>query len=303
MSKIVVVGSISMDLVMETTRIAEQGETVFGERFSMVPGGKGANQAVALGRLQGEDDSVIMLGNIGKDSFGPILLKNLEQNSVFIGNVGTVPSSSGIAQITLFDGDNRIIYCPGANGQVSVIDWREEWDLVRQADMVVLQNEIPHDANLAIAQFCKEQGVKVLYNPAPARETDLEMLDFVDYLTPNEHECHELFPHSMVEESVAMYPNQLIVTLGTRGSIFHDGTGIQTIPALPTKAVDTTGAGDTFNAGLAHAIAKGLDLKEAVQFATIASHLSVQKFGAQEGMPYLNEMKEHPKYEENWHFE
>ncbi|WP_099810216.1 ribokinase [Streptococcus suis] len=303
MSKIVVVGSISMDLVMETTRIAEQGETVFGERFSMVPGGKGANQAVALGRLQGENDCVIMLGNVGNDSFGPILLKNLEQNGILVDDVGTVPSSSGIAQITLFDGDNRIIYCPGANGQVSVSGWQQEWDWVRDADMVVLQNEIPHDANLAIARYCKEQGVTVLYNPAPARETDLEMLDLVDYITPNEHECHELFPHSSVEDSVAMYPNQLIVTLGTRGSVFHDGTSIQTIPALPTQAVDTTGAGDTFNAGLAHAIAKGLEVKEALQFATIASHLSVQKFGAQGGMPYLNAMKEHPKYEKNWYFE
>lgn len=303
MSKIVVVGSISMDLVMETNRVAEQGETVFGERFSMVPGGKGANQAVALGRLQTEEDQVSMLGAVGNDSFGPILLENLKKNQVIVDYVGTVPLSSGIAQITIYNNDNRIIYCSGANGQVSTQKWQKEWDVLEAADMVVLQNEVPHEVNLSIARFCKEKGVEVLYNPAPARSTDLEMLDFVDFITPNEHECQELFPDKSLKDVVTSYPNKLIVTLGTKGSIFHDGEELQEIPAIPAQAIDTTGAGDTFNAGLAYAISKGISLKGAIEFATIASHLSVQKFGAQGGMPYLKEMKEHPKYEENWHFE
>ncbi|EFG6489665.1 ribokinase, partial [Escherichia coli] len=113
MSKIVIVGSISMDLVMKTNRIAQEGETVFGDSFAMVPGGKGANQAVAVGRLAAQKDQINMLGAVGEDSFGHLLLQNLADNGLNVDFVGTVPSSSGIAQITIFNHDNRIIYCPG----------------------------------------------------------------------------------------------------------------------------------------------------------------------------------------------
>mgnify|MGYP003346929558 CR=1 FL=1 len=180
-TKIVIIGSISMDLVMETSRIAQEGETVFGDRFSMVPGGKGANQAVAVGRLASKEDHITMLGAVGQDSYGPILLQNLEENGVSTAFVGTVPQSSGVAQITIFNQDNRIIYCPGANGTVDTDKWDKEWEGIAAADLVILQNEIPHESNLAIAQFCSEKGVKVLYNPGPARSTDKEMIDFVDY--------------------------------------------------------------------------------------------------------------------------
>lgn len=303
MSNLVVVGSISMDLVMETHRIAEQGETVFGDRFSMIPGGKGANQAVALGRLKGIKDRVFMLGAVGNDSFGQILMDNLERNGVVSDNVGTIPQSTGIAQITIYQQDNRIIYCPGANGEFSIDNWKQEWEIIKAADIVVLQNEISHDVNMAIARFCKEEGVKVLYNPAPARSKDLELFELVDIMTPNEHECRELFPGVELIDAVKQYPNKLVVTLGRKGAVFYDGELIQEIPAIPTEVVDTTGAGDTFNAGLAYAIAKGLTMKDGIKFATIASHLSVQKFGAQGGMPYLNEIEGNSNYEKKWNFE
>ncbi|MGT2832566.1 ribokinase [Streptococcus halotolerans] len=300
MSKIVIIGSISMDLVMETDRVAEAGETVFGKQFSMVPGGKGANQAVAVGRLSSENDHVEMLGAVGQDSFGSSLLDNLTQNRVISDNVGTVPCSTGVAQITLFDNDNRIIYCPGANGKVDTSRFDREWDVIASADLVILQNEISHSSNLAIAQFCHQKGVKVLYNPAPSRDTDIEMLEFVDVFTPNEHEVKELFPNSDLEEIIQAYPNKLLVTLGTEGSIFFDGKDIQKVPAIKAKVVDTTGAGDTFNGAFGLAISKGMSFKEAVSFGTLASHLSVQGFGAQGGMPHLKEMKESGYYEETW---
>ncbi len=303
MSKIVVIGSISMDLVMETDRIALEGETVFGQRFSMVPGGKGANQAVAIGRLSQVGDEIIMLGSVGQDSFGSVLLQNLKDNNISVGNVGTVPQSSGVAQITLYNDDNRIIYCPGANGEVEPKNWTNEWQAFENAALVVLQNEIPHEANRAIAVFCKEHGIKILYNPAPARSTDLELLDFVDYFTPNEHECQELFPDESLEELLEQYPEKLIVTLGTRGSIYSDGKKIHQIPALKTKPVDTTGAGDTFNGAFGYGLSQGLPVFEALKFATLASHLSVQKFGAQGGMPTMKQMKESSYYEKNWNFE
>ncbi|MCB2831454.1 ribokinase [Streptococcus dysgalactiae] len=303
MSKIVIVGSISMDLVMKTNRIAQEGETVFGDSFAMVPGGKGANQAVAVGRLASQKDQINMLGAVGEDSFGPLLLQNLADNSLNVDFVGTVPSSSGIAQITIFNHDNRIIYCPGANGEVDTTLWEKEWDVLEAADLVILQNEIPHQANLAIAQFCHDKGIKVLYNPAPARETDKEMLDLVTYFTPNQHEVQELFPDKELDTILEAYPNRLIVTLGTKGTTYFDGQVIQLIPAIKTEAIDTTGAGDTFNGAFGFAVSKGLDMRESLTFATLASHLSVQQFGAQGGMPTLSEMKEHDAYEKAWDFE
>ncbi|WP_394405093.1 ribokinase [Streptococcus sp. 20-1249] len=303
MSKIIVIGSVSMDLVMETDRIALEGETVFGNRFSMFPGGKGANQAVAIGRLSQPEDEIIMLGAVGQDSFGSILLENLRENHIFVDNVGTVPQFSGIAQITLYQDDNRIIYCPGANGEVNPDSWTDEWKAFENADLVVLQNEIPHQANVAIAKFCKEQGIKILYNPAPARSTDMEMLDWVDYFTPNEHECQELFPERELEDLLNDYPEKLIVTLGTRGSIYSDGHQVHHIPALKTQPVDTTGAGDTFNGAFGYALSHGISVFEALRFATLAAHLSVQKFGAQGGMPTMKEMKESSYYEKTWDFE
>ncbi|WP_434769037.1 ribokinase [Streptococcus dysgalactiae] len=303
MSKIVIVGSISMDLVMKTNRIAQEGETVFGDSFAMVPGGKGANQAVAVGRLAAQKDQINMLGAVGEDSFDHILLQNLADNGLNVDFVGTVPSSSGIAQITIFNHDNRIIYCPGANGEVDTTLWEKEWDLLEAADLVILQNEIPHQANLGIAQFCHDKGIKVLYNPAPARETDKEMLDLVTYFTPNQHEVQELFPDKELDTILEAYPNRLIVTLGTKGSTYFDGQVIQLIPAIKTEAIDTTGAGDTFNGAFGFAVSKGLDMRESLKFATLASHLSVQQFGAQGGMPTLSEMKEHDAYEKAWDFE
>ncbi|VTT19537.1 ribokinase [Streptococcus dysgalactiae subsp. equisimilis] len=303
MSKIVIVGSISMDLVMKTNRIAQEGETVFGDSFAMVPGGKGANQAVAVGRLAAQKDQINMLGAVGEDSFGHLLLQNLADNGLNVDFVGTVPSSSGIAQITIFNHDNRIIYCPGANGEVDTTLWEKEWDLLEAADLVILQNEIPHQANSGIAQFCHDKGIKVLYNPAPARETDKEMLDLVTYFTPNQHEVQELFPDKELDTILEAYPNRLIVTLGTKGSTYFDGQVIQLIPAIKTEAIDTTGAGDTFNGAFGFAVSKGLDMRESLKFATLASHLSVQQFGAQGGMPTLSEMKEHDAYEKAWDFE
>ncbi len=280
-----------MDLVTSTSRVAEAGETVFGQDFSMVPGGKGANQAVAIARLA-KNDRVIMIGKVGQDEFAEVIKKNFAANHVIFDKVGTVSQTTGIAQITLYDGDNRIIIVPGANNQVKTDEWKrtEEWQEIASSDLVVLQNEIPHETNLEIAHFCWAHQIKVLYNPAPARETDLEMLDFVDYVTPNEHECKELFPDLSLEEALARYPRKLIVTQGVRGVTFHDGNVIQLIPAIKAKVVDTTGAGDTFNGAFAYALTQKLSLESAVKFAVIASHLSVQKFGAQGGMPTLEEV-------------
>lgn len=298
MTKITVVGSIAMDLVTTTKQLPKAGETLFGESFAMVPGGKGANQAVAAARLA--PNTVSMLGLVGQDGFGPLLTQNLLDNGVFVDDVGTVPQSTGTAQITLFDQDNRILVCSGANQQVDSSQWSKEWEVIEGSDLVILQNEIPHATNLEVAQRCHRLGIPVLYNPGPSRSTDREMVEWVTYLTPNEHECRNLFPDQTVDQALEAHPNKLIVTLGSKGARFFDGKEHVSVPALKTQVVDTTGAGDTFNGAMGVALSKGLSLKEALSFATIASHLSVQKFGAQGGMPYLSEVKEHSAYEENW---
>ena len=227
MKKALVIGSLNMDMTVKVEKLPKLGETIFGNEFYESCGGKGANQAVAIGRLSSVEDNIYIFGSVGEDIFSSDLLSNLQDNNISVEYVGTVPQSTGVAQITLYGGDNRIIYYPGANNLVKTNDWKNEWELISDASIVVLQNEIPHEVNLSIAKFCQENQVKVLYNPAPARETDIEMIPFCDFITPNEHECSELFPDKKLEEIIKIYPNKMIVTLGVEGSIYYDVTAVQ----------------------------------------------------------------------------
>lgn len=175
--------------------------------------------------------------------------------------------------------------------------------IIAAADLVILQNEINHETNKAIAQFCHDKQIKVLYNPAPSRETDVEMIELVDVFTPNEHEVKSLFPDKSLEDIARNFPYKLLVTLGGEGALFYDGHKIQKVPAIASEVVDTTGAGDTFNGAFGYAISKQVPFKDAVSFATLAAHLSIQKFGAQGGVPSLSQMKESRYYEEKWFVE
>lgn len=289
MAKILVVGSLSMDYVVETQRIPQQGETVFGTQFKQFFGGKGANQAVAARRLGAE---VTFCGAVGDDSLGQQLINNLAENQVDTKHIISIADTdSGSAHIILFEGDNRIIVVPAANQlltmpfiQEEMIDWEE-------LSMVILQNEIPQTVNLELIARCNEKGVPVLYNPAPVKLLTPETIAQIAYLTPNEEECKALFPELRVEEAIERYPNQLIVTLGAKGAIYHDGQFMREVPAMALtkdQVVDTTGAGDTFNGAFAAAICRNLSLEAAVQFANHAAGLSVQQLGAQTGMPYLD---------------
>lgn len=289
MTKVCVIGSIAMDLVTKTNRIPNEGETIFGESFAITPGGKGANQAVAFARLC--PNEVSMIGAVGNDPFGNSILNNFKENNVVFDGVKITSQTTGVAQITLFNNDNRIIIIPGANNMVFPDHLDNFWKKVKNSQLVILQNEIPHETNLVIAKYCKEHGIKVLYNPAPARKTDREMIEYVDYFTPNEHECNELFPDENIEEILSEHSNRLIITLGSKGVMFHDGQMIQKIPAIKSQVVDTTGAGDTFNGAFAFGLIKNLSIRDSIRLAVVAAHLSVQKFGAQGGMPDLLEVE------------
>lgn len=278
---ITVIGSINMDIVVETNVFPKQGETVFGQAFHTVPGGKGANQAVAVARLGGD---VHMVGALGRDAFGKELRTILTQENINGDLVADVDTATGIASITLFDEDNRIIVVPGANYDVTNASIDAARDLIAQSDLVVMQLEIPQATVAYALDVCQELGTKVLLNPAPAENFKAEWMDRVAYFTPNETECADIFGVD-VEAALEKYPNQLIVTLGGDGARYFDGERHVFVKGFKTQPVDTTGAGDTFNGAFAYAVTNGQTITEAVEFANIAASLSVEQFGAQGGMP------------------
>ncbi|MCD1024017.1 ribokinase [Enterococcus sp. SMC-9] len=298
--KITVVGSMSTDFVVTTNIKPDQGETVFGEKFATAFGGKGANQAVAASRLGVE---VAMVGAVGSDDFGTAILNNLVENGVDVSCVERVTHvESGSAHIVLYDHDNSIIVIPAANNEVKPSNIEKFASQLLNSDLVILQNEIPQATNEAIIDFCWEHGIKTLLNPAPARPLAKDYLEKITYLTPNEHESAIIFPDQSRSQVLAKYPNKLVITLGAMGAIYHDGKKEEIVPAFEVQPVDTTGAGDTFNAAMATALLYGLKMSEALRFANLAAAISVQGFGAQGGMPTLEKMKEQPQYEKTWHF-
>jgi len=278
---ITVVGSINMDLVVQTDRFPKQGETALGNLYTTVPGGKGANQAVAAARL-GSD--VKMIGAVGQDAFGIELLAGLEEEGIQIQHVKQTDGASGIANILLSEGDNRIIVVPGANHSVTSEEIEALTEQLAASDLVMMQLEMPIPVIQRTLEICHQHGVPTILNPAPASGFTAQFLPYCTYLTPNETEAEEIFGGDW-ETVLQDYPNRLVVTLGHKGAQFYDGEKQVIVEGFPTKAVDTTGAGDTFNGALAAALAEGLAFEEAVRFANAAASLSVEKFGAQGGMP------------------
>ncbi len=278
---ITVIGSINMDIVVKTDIFPKQGETVLGNLFTTIPGGKGANQAVAAARL---GSPVQMIGAVGEDSFGKELYSNLKNENIDVDAIAKTTNSTGIANILLHDNDNRIIVVPGANFDVTkeVVDANLE--RIKKSSIVMMQLEIPVETIEYVLDLCQQLNIPVLLNPAPAGNFKKEWIEKVTYLTPNETECEYLFGAD-VEAILSKYPNKMIVTLGGDGAAFHNGEKFVKITGYKTTPVDTTGAGDTFNGAFAHAIISGYSIDKAVQFANIAASLSVEKFGAQGGMP------------------
>lgn len=278
---ITVVGSINMDLVVSTNVFPKQGETVLGDLYTTVPGGKGANQAVAAARLGSE---IQMLGAVGNDAFGDELLAGLEAENIQLQSVKRKDGASGIANILLSEGDNRIIVVPGANHKVTVEEIDVHTDQLAKSSVVIMQLELPIPVIQRTLEICREHGVPTILNPAPASGFTQELLKHCTYLTPNETEAEEIFGKNWLQ-ALEQYPNRMVVTLGEKGAQFYDGEKLVVVEGFPTKAVDTTGAGDTFNGALGAAIAENMPFEEAVRFANAAASLSVEKFGAQGGMP------------------
>ncbi|WP_413408930.1 ribokinase [Paenibacillus amylolyticus] len=290
MAKICVIGSSSMDLVVTSSRRPGAGETVLGDSFKTVPGGKGANQAVAAARLGGE---VTMIGRVGDDAFGKDIVENFRANAVNTQNVKPVTHlESGTAHIILAEGDNSIVVVEAANREVTPAYVDEAAEVIRDADIVLIQQEIPEETVVHVSALCAEFGTPLLLNPAPARTLPQEVIDNAAYITPNEHEAEILFQGMSPAQALRQYPNKLFITEGSKGVRYFDGTDEILVPTYKVEAVDTTGAGDTFNAAFAVALAEGKALQESIRFANRAASLSVTKFGAQGGMPTRDEVEE-----------
>lgn len=290
MSRIAVIGSCNVDLIVEADRRPGAGETVMGRRLVISPGGKGANQAVAAARV-GAD--VWMVGCVGDDANGRLMRETLEREGVHTDFVRTVPGvTTGTAHITLAEGDNSIIVVKGANDCVDEACVDAAWDTLRTCDMILLQHEIPLETNGYVIRRAAEAGVPVLLNPAPFEDVPGELLEKVAYVTPNEHEAALMFPGLSREEILSRPACTVLMTVGADGVLFGGEDGPETVPGFSVLVVDTTGAGDTFNGAFAATVGDGKALRDAVRFANAAAALSIGKIGAQGGMPRREEVEE-----------
>jgi ribokinase len=286
MKKITVIGSINMDLVTQTNTVPKMGETVMGQSFFTIPGGKGANQAVAAAKL-GAD--VTMIGLVGDDAFGREYIEYLKTQRVDVNHVQPVTDEkTGIASILLSGGDNSIIVVPGANHRLTPDLVEEHEVVIANSDLLLLQLEVPIESVEKAAELAKKHGVKVVLNPAPFQQLSKSLLENVDYLTPNEHEVELLLKEA---EEPNLFLNKLVVTRGSKGVSYIENNQDVYVDSYKVDVIDTTGAGDTFNGAFAVAILEGKKMSDACKFACGAAAISVTKLGAQVGMPDREEVE------------
>jgi len=299
MSDVVVLGSLNMDLVVRTPEMPRPGETVHGSEFTTIPGGKGANQAAAAARLGA---SVDMIGRVGDDSFGPALLSNMRSQGVQIDHVAVdLDASSGIAMIIVDGrGENSIVVAPGANGRVSVEDLEQARGVLQSAQFLVMQFEVPLITVRAAIALARELGLQVVLNPAPAYSVDRDFLNGVTHLVVNETEAQLMSGLDVSDLSSAQRAGEairkkmdiphVIVTLGELGALLVSDE-ITHVPTHVVEVVDTTAAGDAFVGGLTAGLLRGLDLVQAVRYATCAGTLATTVLGAQTSLPSAEQVQ------------
>ncbi|MDR0406179.1 MAG: ribokinase [Clostridiales bacterium] len=296
MKNILVIGSINMDMVITTPRLPKLGETIGGSDFQTIPGGKGANQAVAIARLGG---NVKMLGCVGGDLYGEQLVKTLRENHVDTSLVSAAGAVSGVAVITVCGGDNHIILDRGANQHVTPQMIEQNADALQWADVVLFQMEIPQETILYAAKSAKKRNKTVLLNPAPAQGFERELLHYTDIIIPNRYEAEQLFgreihtandAEQVIRAAKSLGIGQVIITRGGEGCVYNNGGNIERQAALPVAVVDTTAAGDSFIGGFVTALCGGKTVPQSVWFASAVAALTVSKKGASSSLPTLNEV-------------
>jgi ribokinase len=300
--RVVVVGSINVDLVVRLARLPRPGETLAADELHTIPGGKGANQAVAAARLGA---AVQMIGRVGDDAFGPRLRAGLASEGVNTDNVMvTADCSSGVALIGVeASGENAIILAAGANGRLTPDDVLQRQEVFRTADVLLLQLETPPETVAAAVALARKQGVPIVLDPAPAPTGPLPVAAAdVDILTPNQTEAEALsgvVVDDLAQARIAaealhcLGARKVVLKLGALGALLYDDQGrCEHVATAEVKVVDTTAAGDAFTAALGVAVAEGKPLPEAVRFACAAGTLAVTRFGAQPAMPTRAEVEQ-----------
>ena len=297
MKKICVIGSLNMDLVVNVDTMPKPGQTLLGGNFKEVPGGKGANQAVAMARLGGK---VSMIGKVGNDSFGKTLINALNNDNVNTNHIHTANCSTGVAFITVDkNAQNAIVVAPGANFELSKDDIDKNIDCIKNSDIVVIQLETPLETVKYALQIAKDLNKYTILNPAPAIKLNDDIIKNVDLLTPNETEL-EIISEMKIESKddinkaakkmIEKGIKELIVTLGSKGSLYINEEKSFFKSAYKVEAVDTTAAGDSFTGALAVALSNNKNIAEAMDFASKVGALSVMKEGAQSSLPTLKDV-------------
>ena len=298
MKNICVIGSLNMDLVVNVDTMPKPGQTIIGSNFKEVPGGKGANQAVAMARLNG---NVSMIGKVGEDGFGQTLINSLKNDKVDTTYIQTSKGATGVALITVDkNAQNSIVVSPGANFEVKEDDIDNNIEAIKNSDIVVLQLETPLNTIKYALNKAKELNKYTILNPAPAVKLYDEIIKNVDLLTPNETELEIISGVSieteediqkaaqiMIEKGV----KELIVTLGSKGSLYINKEKSMFKKAYKVEAVDTTAAGDSYTGALAVALSQDKNIEDAMDFASKVGALSVLKEGAQSSLPTLEDVK------------
>ena len=296
--QILVVGSTNTDMVIKAAHLPRPGETILGGTFFMNPGGKGANQAVAIARLGAP---VTFICKTGTDIFGHQSQQLFEAEGINTSYVFSDPQNpSGVALISVDDkAENCIVVASGANANLTPEDLKKAEEAIDQCDIVLLQLEIPMETVEYVAKIAFEKGKKVILNPAPAQPLSAKLLSHLYLFTPNESEAEMISGVKITDEASANEAAQVlsekgvqnvIITLGSKGALVYSNGESEIVPAYKVNAIDTTAAGDVFNGALTVALSEGRDLKEASRFGCKASAISVTRSGAQSSAPYRNEV-------------
>lgn len=298
MAKIVVVGSSNTDMVLKTSRFPMPGETLLGGEFFMFPGGKGANQAVAAARMGAQ---VALICKLGNDIFGKQAIEGFEREGIITKYIVKDSEVASGTALILVDGngENEIVVASGANAKLSIDDILVAKEELNNADVILLQLEIPIESVLLTAKNSFLKGKKVILNPAPAQEIPAEIFSHLYLITPNETEAESLTGVQVTDEQSAQIAadvligrgvKNVIITLGASGAYFRNAAVSMMVAAPKVKAIDTTAAGDVFNGVLAVQIANNLDWNVAISTACLAASISVTRMGAQSSAPFLSEM-------------
>lgn len=301
MGKVVVIGSINTDMVVNTPNLPLPGESKMGADFKMHPGGKGANQAVAASRAGAQ---VSLIAKVGKDEYGRKAIENYKKENIsteFIFTDEKEPSGIALIMVGETTGQNSIVIAPGANHKLTVEDLSKAEDIISKADVLVVQLEIPMETVLYALKLAKQHGVITILNPAPAQYIENEMWKYIDYITPNENETRFLVGvNPKTEANIKKAADLLlkkvnmgvVLTLSSKGAYYASKEGKSIlVPTIKVAAVDTTAAGDVFNGYLAQGISEGLWVRNSIIMANKAATISVTRKGAQPSIPRKDEIK------------